>query len=54
MAKPALKEMMEVITYCDNSNGNIGGTIDNAIRLIEATADADHAAIELKERYLIF
>lgn len=54
MTKPALKEMMKVITYCDDSDGNIGESIDNAIQLIDNVAKAEEAAIELKEEIFIF
>ena len=46
--------MMEAITESDDSNGNIGGTIDDAIRLLEMIADADKAASALKEQIFFF
>jgi SWIM zinc finger len=54
LAKPALKEMMEVIAACDDSAGNIGSTISSIVQLIEAIADADDAANELKEQVFSF
>lgn len=54
LAKPVLKEIMGVITYCDDSAGNIGGTIDHAIRLIEAISEANETAPELKEEVFDF
>lgn len=54
MAKATLKEMMEVITYSDDSSGSIGGSIDNIIRLIETVAEADDAAPALKEEIFAF
>lgn len=54
LAKPLLKSMMEAITESDDSNGNIGGTIDDAISLLEMIADADKAATVLKEQIFFF
>lgn len=47
-----LKEMMDVITYCDDSNGNIGGTISETITLFGNIADS--APVSLKEEVFSF
>ncbi len=46
--------MMEVITACDDSAGNIGTTISGIVQLIEAITDADDVANELKEQVFNF
>jgi len=53
-AKPLLKEMVEVVTYCDDSSGSIGGTINDAIRFIETITKAGEVAIELLEQVFDF
>ncbi len=42
-----LKEMMNVVTCCDDSDGNIGGVLSETISLISNTAD--DAPVPLKE-----
>jgi hypothetical protein len=54
LAKPVLKEMMEVIANCDDSAGNIGSTISGIVQLVDAIAEADDAANELKEQVFNF
>jgi hypothetical protein len=54
LAKPLLKEMMEVIMACDDSAGNIGSTISDIVQLIAAIAGADDTAPELKEQVFNF
>lgn len=54
LVQPALKEMMEVITACDDSSGSIGGSIHYIIRLIATVAEADQAAPALKEKVFAF
>jgi uncharacterized Zn finger protein len=40
----------EAIENCDDSNGNIGSSIDNAISLLETIAISTTAAIDIKEQ----
>ena len=54
LAISVLKEMMEVVTYCDDSNGSIGGSVSNAIELLKNIAVNKEAAIELKEKIFHF
>ena len=54
LAKVVLKTMLEAITACDDSNGNLGGTIDNSINLIAAVAEAKTAAPDMKEQVFNF
>lgn len=50
LAKAVLRPMMEVIEYCDDSNGDIGGSIEKAISLLETITVSAMAAIDLKEQ----
>jgi len=54
LAKTVLKEAVEIVTYCDDSNGSMGGAVDGAIRLIELIATSKDAAIELLEQLFVF
>lgn len=54
LASIVLKEMLEVISQCDDSAGNIGGTLDSTIQLIADIAMADKAAPDLKEQVFTF
>lgn len=54
LAVSGLKAMIEVVTFCDDSNGNIGSTVDKAVELIENIAVNKEAAIELKEKIFTF
>ncbi len=53
LAKAVLKPMMEAITEADDSNGSLGGSISEAITLLENIADSD-AAIDMKEQLFKF
>jgi len=50
MAKAVVRPMMEVMEYCDDSNGYIGDSIENAVNLLETIAVSTTAAIDLKEQ----
>ena len=50
LAKAVLRPMMDVIESCDDSDGNIGGSIENAIHLLETIASSTTAAIDIKEQ----
>lgn len=50
LAKAVVRPMMEVMEYCDDSNGNIGDCIENAVNLLETIAVSATAAIDLKEQ----
>jgi uncharacterized Zn finger protein len=50
LAKAVLRPMMKAIENCDDSNGDIGGSIDNAISLLETIAISTTAAIDIKEQ----
>jgi hypothetical protein len=54
LAEACLKELSEVIGECDDSNGEIGGAMDDAITLLETCARSEDAAIELKKRIFAF
>lgn len=54
IAKITLKEMIGVITCCDDSAGCIGGSVTGSIELINTIADADNAAPALKEEIYMF
>lgn len=54
LVKPVLKEMVEVIPESDDSNGDIGDTIQNAIRLLQNISEAGQVANELKEQVFNF
>lgn len=54
LSKAVLKEGIEIITYCDDSSGNIGGSIDGTIQLIETIIKDERAAIALKEDIFVF
>ncbi len=49
LAKAVLKPMMSTMEYCDDSNGNLGGNIENTIDLFEKIISADKVAVTLKE-----
>lgn len=49
MGKAVLKSFMPVLGTCDDSNGNIGGVVESAAGLLEDIADADSAAMSIKE-----
>ncbi|GEO07055.1 hypothetical protein AAE02nite_47190 [Adhaeribacter aerolatus] len=54
LARVVLKALMEASTNSDDSNGNIGSTIYQAVQLIQNIAGAGQAAPELKESIFIF
>lgn len=54
LAKVVLKAMMEVVSQCDDSAGNIGSTLDDTIQLIEDITIAEQAAPDLKEQIFTF
>lgn len=54
IARPMLKASMEVITESDDSNGDLGGLIDDAIGLFAVVADSPEAARALKEQIFFF
>lgn len=54
LARVVLKEMMEVLMACDDSAGNIGGTLYETVQLIEGIATSDAAAPALKEQLFSF
>jgi predicted HAD superfamily Cof-like phosphohydrolase len=54
LARSALKEVIELVAYCDDSTGSIGDLISRVIQLIENVAEAKGAAIALKEEIFIF
>lgn len=49
LAKVALPEMVRLFAYCDDSSGNIGGTVEFCIQLLERIANDPHAGNPLKE-----
>lgn len=53
LAKVALKETMQVITYCDDSSGHIGDTILFSIQLLESIAGNPYAANPLKKEIFV-
>jgi hypothetical protein len=54
LAEACLKELSEAIGESDDSNGELGGTMDDAIALLDTCACSNTAAIELKERIYTF
>ena len=54
LAKAVLRPIMEAITDADDSNGSIGGSISEVITLLEKIADADAAAVNIKEQLFHF
>jgi hypothetical protein len=54
IAGVVLKEMMQVITYCDDSSGALGDVICNTINLIDVIALSDDAVIDMKTRVFNF
>jgi len=49
IATSVLKEMMTVLTCCDDSNGSLSGTTFNAIELIGTIANGEDIALDMKE-----
>lgn len=54
VAKAVLRPMVEVIESCDDSNGNIGGSIEYGIQLLETIVFSATAAIDIKEQLYDF
>lgn len=54
LGKPLLKASMEAITASDDSNGNIGGIIHDAINLFALLTGSNNAAFALKEQIFLF
>jgi hypothetical protein len=54
IATVILKEMMQVITYCDDSSGSIGSTLYASTELIETIAEAEDVAPDMKNRIFDF
>ncbi|WP_217603626.1 SWIM zinc finger domain-containing protein [Chitinophaga sp. GbtcB8] len=54
LARAALKEVIELVAYSDDSTGSIGDIISRVIQLIENAAEAKGAAIALKEQIFVF
>lgn len=49
IATSVLREMMNVLTCCDDSNGSLSGTTFNAIELIGTIANGEDIAFDMKE-----
>ncbi|GAA3962104.1 SWIM zinc finger family protein [Mucilaginibacter dorajii] len=54
IATVALKEMIQVITYCDDSSGALGDALINITELISSIALGDDAIMDMKERVFGF
>jgi hypothetical protein len=54
LAKAVLKPMMSVMENCDDSNGNIGSSVESAIELLEKIIAGDTAGINIKEEVFVF
>ena len=54
LAKAVLKPMMVTIQNCDDSNGNLGGTIESSIELLGEIAGSNEVATDIKEEIFIF
>jgi hypothetical protein len=54
IAKPALKELMAVITYADDSDGSIGDSIDYIVQLIATISQSAEASPEIKSHVFDF
>jgi hypothetical protein len=54
VAKAVLRPVMEAITNCDDSNGNVGSSINYAIQLLDTIATSDIAAVDIKEQLYDF
>ncbi|MDR2764775.1 MAG: SWIM zinc finger family protein [Tannerella sp.] len=54
LAEACLKEVSEVIGECDDSSGELGGTMVDAIALLDTCARSEDVAIGLKERIYTF
>ncbi len=54
LARSVLTEVIELITYCDDSGGYIGDIISSSIALIAAVAGEESAAVDLQEEIFSF
>ncbi|CAN5576160.1 hypothetical protein BH10BAC3_BH10BAC3_14870 [soil metagenome] len=54
VVKAMLKPVMESSMNADDSNGSIGSCIDNIIELLQKIAEADAAALDLKEQLFAY
>lgn len=54
LGKATLKSLVQVIAACDDSNGNISDSIDNAIGLLHNIADSGNTAIDIREELFAF
>jgi hypothetical protein len=50
IAKVALKETMTTLSYCDDSSGSLGGTVEYAIELLDSIINNPNTARPLKEQ----
>ncbi|SHL97583.1 SWIM zinc finger domain-containing protein [Chitinophaga sp. CF418] len=49
LARSVLTEVIDLITYCDDSSGCIGDIISSCIQMIEVIAKSEKVAMDLKE-----
>ncbi|MDN3584010.1 SWIM zinc finger family protein [Mucilaginibacter flavus] len=54
IAKVTLKEMIQIVTYCDDSSGALGDTLFNIIQLVRSIAISDDAIMDIKEHVFGF
>jgi hypothetical protein len=54
VARPVLTEVIELLTYCDDSDGYIGDTINSAVKLIMDIAKAESVTLDLQEEIFDF
>ena len=54
LSKSLLKGCVDIITYCDDSSGRIGDSIDGTMQLIETIIQHEKVAIDLKKEIFIF
>lgn len=54
LGRSVLTEVIELITYCDDSSGYIGDIINRSIELITVVADTENVAMDLLEEIFSF
>ncbi len=54
LARGVLKPIMEAITYCDDSDGEIGDSIDSIVELLQGIVAAKDVATNVKEELFDF
>lgn len=54
IAKSVLREMMQVVTACDDSNGLLSGTVFKSVELINSIAGHEYVPIDMKEHIFNF